>query len=109
MSEKSIVRWRGKSGKLYDYFVHEAQSYLSPTSGNFIWAKVLPSGSWSAVYFGEAKNLNEARGELVFPCAIKYGATHLHLHTTMASQHERQIEQIDLVEGHRPPCNQSAQ
>ena len=109
MAELQRVGWVGKSGKIYEYFVHDSSESVLPAAGNFIWAKLLPNKTWVAICIGEGERLsNVVKDGMTYPCVIQHGATHLHIHTTspLISRYERRNERNDLVDLHQPACTQ---
>jgi hypothetical protein len=55
------VDFRGKSGTSYRYWVLEESEIgqLPAVAGNYIFAKMLPTGAYLPVYVGETEDLSE--------------------------------------------------
>jgi len=107
MSEAPAITWFGKSGKKYNYHIHPIGTEFKEESGNYIFAKVTSTGSWSACYIGQTENLNQRLGNHEKEaCAKKIGATHIHTHITTGGEVVRKAEEKDLIINYRPPCNE---
>ena len=102
------IKWRGQSGKQYDYWVYSISTTFKDEPGNYIYAKRNPAGNWQAVYIGETSSLsqrlaNHEKEQLVIHNG---GATHIlaHLSTNALA---RRMEERDLISHYRPPFNES--
>lgn len=106
MPRPVTTRWKGASGKNYQYFVYSVGEFPSEQrGGNYVFARLSSNGNWIALYIGQAENLHErvTRHE-IWPCVKRHGVTHIHAHLN-ALQQDRMEEEADLLEGRDPPCN----
>ena len=100
-----MVVWTGASGAQYDYEVYELGITWNDVPGNYIFAKTTPAG-WQAIYMGETGSFKDRiPNHEVWPCARRYGVTHIHAHTNGGGVSARQSEEMDLRKRYRPPCN----
>ena len=105
MSNK--VAWTGASGTPYQYWFYPIHTELKDEPGNYILARV--NGSrWEALYIGQTQNLKEriGPGHHRWDCAKRYGATHIHAHTSSHNEADRSREESDLIRSNNPYCNQ---
>lgn len=100
------IRWKGASGKSYDYWIHPIGENFKDEPGNYIYAKETEPGRWRPVYIGQTSSLSErlANHEKE-ACAARNGATHIHAHTTPGGERIRRAEEDDLIENWGPVCN----
>ncbi len=107
-----FIEWAGKSGKTYKYWLREIEAGYKTANykseaGNYGFAKRLPNGKFTPLYFGESDDL-EARvisRHEKWDDAIKLGVTHVMGHTTPAGEQIRLAEERDLIEDWNPPLN----
>ena len=100
------IRWTGKSGKQYEYWIYRMDTTFEDEPGNYIFAKETSPHLWSPVYIGETESLKDRltnHNEL--PCITKNGGTHIHAHTTPGGAHARKAEEADLLDRSDTPCN----
>ncbi len=106
MSSVQFVEWTGKSGMVHKYWLIDIGSPLKDEGGNYGFARRLPNGNVTPLYFGEADSLrnrltkHERWGE-----ALRLGVTHLMAHTTPGGEQARMAEERDLVRYWNPPMN----
>ena len=102
---QQTARWQGQSGRTYDYEVHLIGTTFAEKPGNYIFAAI-SDGRWKACYIGQTENLHDrlANHEKE-PCAMRYGASHVHAHVTTGGEAVRKAEEEDLIRLHKPPCN----
>lgn len=107
MAEAATIKWPGLSGTEYTYWIYTIDTTFSETPGNYIFAKESSPRKWSPVYIGQTKSLadrlsdHEKEG-----CAIRNGATHIHVHKTKGGEAVRKAEERDLIIRWKPPCNE---
>ena len=101
------ILWKGKSGKTYGYWIAKIGTSFKDAPGNYIYAKEVSPDHWSPVYIGQTSSLRDrlANHEKE-ACAKRNGATHIHNHTSSNSESTRKVEEVDLIEKWRPPCNE---
>ena len=103
---QDTVKWRGKSGKDYTYWVRPRDSDWKDEPGNYIFAKLI-DGRWSAIYIGETSSLKDRLGTQheKWSCGLRNGMTHIHAHTSSSIKSARTAEESDLLANRNPPCN----
>ncbi len=95
MSNKK-VNWQGERGNLYSFSIFPIETGFNPNQdGNYIFAKQTQTG-WDAVYIGEGDLQTRTQDEEHRSCAIKKGATHLHVHLNN-NETNRKAEESDLL------------
>ena len=93
----------GASGVTYRYAARDGQR-LSPSGGNYIFARETSDGGMAVVYVGEAENLAVLADERWGEAQTQFGATHAFVRLNVAAsvrRHERQ----DLIGAYAPPMN----
>ena len=96
------IDFTGASGATYRYAARDGQR-LSPSGGNFIFARETPDGM-VVVFAGEAENLLTLADERWGEAQTKFGATHAFVRLNVAASVRRQ-ECQDLVKAYDPPMN----
>ena len=108
MAGLRVCTWRSGSGVRYPHDILPMDGDFPVAPGNYILAREMPTG-WVPLYIGEAGNLKETLSGLVrhekYPCAMRGGTTHIHLHTNPGGEQARLSEMRDLVARYRPACN----
>lgn len=100
------VRWEGKSGIRYGYWVHPMDAAFRKIAGNVVLAKRDDAGRWIPLFVGQTRNFDEGIGSREgLACARGHGATHLHVHFSSPSEQVRTAECDDIVARWRPVCN----
>jgi hypothetical protein len=102
------IRWRGESGKQYDYWVYPINTTFKDEPGNYIYAKRTPAGNWQAVYIGQTSSLSQrlASHEKEQSVIRDGRATHIFAHLSTSTL-ARRMEETDLIRYHRPPFNET--
>ncbi len=100
------VRWRGESGKQYDYLAYPINTTFKDEPGNYIYAKRNSAGNWQAVYIGQTSSLSQrlASHEKEQSIIRSAGATHILAHLSTSAL-ARRMEEADLIRNYRPPFN----
>jgi len=107
MREAPIFRWPGFSEKEYQYRIYLIGTSFKEVPGNYIFAKEISSGRWSACYIGQTENLDKRLGYHEKEAyAKRFGATHIHAHLTPGGEAYRRKEERDLIREWKPPCNE---
>ena len=101
------VQWQGKSGTWYDYFVAEGNGQFKSEPGNYIFARLEPNNTWTAIYIGQTDDLSKrlTTSHEKLPCARQNNFTDIHAHTSSSRESDRTTEESDLIEAWNPPCN----
>ena len=101
-----VTQWEGKSGKKYQYVIHDLNTNFRPISANYIIAKKTLPDAWKPIYIGESGNLNECfQNHEKWSCITKNGATHILVHETSPDPDERHEEESDLLAKIKTSCN----
>ena len=105
MSEQTII-WQGTSGAQYKYWILPINTVFKEEPGNYIYSKQNASGKWMAVYIGQTESLRQrlASHERELE-AKRFGATHIHVHTSPLVEGTRLDEEGDLIRVYKPPMN----
>ncbi len=99
------IRWTGKSGQTYQYWIYPIDTTFTAGPGNYIFAKETQPGTFRAIYIGETADLSERfNSHHKMPCIVRNGATHIHAHAN-ADQKARLVEEQDLILNYQPVCN----
>ena|SRR5713226_3071769 len=105
MSEAPTIKWPGKSGKEYTYWIYPVGTKFKDSPGNYIYAKETKPGYWSPVYIGQTNSLStRLANHEKESCTKRNGATHIHAHIS-GGETERLTEEKDLITRWKPPCN----
>jgi hypothetical protein len=100
------INWDGKSGANYAYVVYTIGHSFREEPANYIYAKERVPGHWIPVYIGQTSDLKDRIAyHKKEKCAIRKGATHIHMHPGSSSEIERRTEQADLINNWNPECN----
>jgi hypothetical protein len=100
------IKWPGKSGKTYQYWIYPLPPNFSSEPGNYIFAKQTSPGKWTPVYIGQTDDLSERFDDHhKMPCIKSHGATHIHAHKNTNGETTRKAEEADLIARWNPPCN----
>jgi len=103
---KPDIKWTGKSGTKYGYWIYKLPPNFVRKPGNYIFAKQNAAGNWIAIYIGETKELDERfDNHHKMLCIKKHGATHILAHVNTSGKDARLAEEADLVSQYNPPCN----
>ena len=106
MEDQATMKWFGKSGKPYTYWLYPIGTNFGPTPGNYIFAKKTETGEFEAIFVGGTEDLSLGFDEQnIMPCVIKHGATHIFVHQSTDALRMRCVEENDLIDNYKPPCN----
>lgn len=99
MSE--IACWRGSSGNEYPYWLKPLGQKFNPVDGNYIFAKLNPTGAWDAVYVGQGDLATRADVDRHYKGGLirAKGATHVHVRVN-ENLLERIVEWADILDCH---------
>lgn len=107
MAAKGTIKWPGKSGKEYKYWIYSIDTTFSKNPANYIFVKETSPGKWRTKYIGQTKNLaDRLSSHEKEDCAKKKGAKHIHAHKTSGGLAVRRKEEKDLIDRWNPPCNE---
>jgi hypothetical protein len=98
MAELPKCTWTGKSGTLYNYFIHPLPvTFNRDQCGNYIFSRKNEQGKWVPIYIGEGNLADRVCDQHHQAASIKRkGATHVHEH--LNSRHDDRIgEEADLL------------
>ena len=99
------AKWKGASGRTYEYHVYKIGTQFKHLPGNYIYARV-KRGFWDASYVGQTKDLGDRLADHeALPCVRRQGATHIHVHVNEDGEKARVAEEADLIVEHQPVCN----
>ena len=106
MSEGTVI-WTGADGTRYAYEVFSPDIGWNDVSGNYIFAKRVGT-DWEAVYIGETESLKKrlGGGHEKWQAAKRYGATHVHAHTSNTARSVRTREESNLISNYEPAFNE---
>ncbi len=107
MPALGTIRWAGKSGEKYRYWIFPIKDFSFKASpGNYVFARRTKTGSYVPVYVGETGDLSDRfDNHHKMACAIRNGATHIHAHTSSADDEVRRAEESDIIAKWNPVCN----
>lgn len=100
MEQKPLkVIWQGSSGEGYEFISKPLPYQCNPNQdGNYIFTKIV-NNTWIPIYIGQGDLNSRINDDVHNPCAIKKGATHVHVHLN-ARKENREKEESDLLAGH---------
>ncbi|MBA2125069.1 hypothetical protein DLM45_02360 [Hyphomicrobium methylovorum] len=102
----SYIDWPAKSGASYRYWFVDMSKPFNRVAANYVFAKQLPNGNFSPLYFGETGDLSSRMPtHEVWSQAIRLGATHALAHSTQGGEQARRAEESDLIARWNPPLN----
>jgi hypothetical protein len=105
-TEARTILWTGQSGSKYKYSIYKIGTNFKDIAGNYVYAQETKPNSWSPKYIGQTNSLkNRLSNHEKESCAIRNGATHIHVHAN-SSEVSRLSEEKDLVVNWKPPCNE---
>jgi predicted GIY-YIG superfamily endonuclease len=105
MAQQTIL-WPGKSGEKYRYWISPLGAPMKQEPGNYVFARETENGSFVPIYIGQTSDLSERFDDHhKMPCIRQHKATHMHTHTSSASEKGRKAEEADLIERWNPACN----
>ncbi len=105
-TETRTILWTGESGSKYSYSIYKIGTDFNDIAGNYVYAKETKPKSWSPVYIGQTNSLkNRLSSHEKESCAIRNGATPIHVHTN-SSEVSRLNEEEDLIFKWKPSCNE---
>ena len=100
------IKWTGKTGQTYLYYIFPIGHTLKQVPGNYIFAKETQSGPWTSIYAGETGDLSERfDNHHKMSCIKRNGATHIHAHESSSDASKRRVEEKDITDRWDPPCN----
>ena len=106
MTDERTMMWSGISGKEYKYWIVSIGASFKPVAGNYIFAKETSPNTWAPIYVGETDNLERRLSDHdKLPCVRRYGATHIHSHTSVDDNASRRKEEADIRDKWNPPYN----
>ena len=95
----------GLSGSTYSYVPLDPDVGSSRRAGNFVFARVTPTGA-DIIYAGEAENFSSVEWRDLWERAEKeHGATTILVRLNVARV-VREAEREDIIAEHKPPMNQ---
>jgi hypothetical protein len=102
----TLLNWLGRSGKEYQYEVHDLDTPFQALPGLYIYAGQTEEGSWVPIYIAQTRDLHQRlEGHVRMEDAVRNGATHIHAHYCAQGQAARCTEERDLILEWRPVCN----
>jgi hypothetical protein len=100
--------WAGASGKQYKYWISPVSKSLINEPGSFIFARQTSPSGWIPLYIGQISSLKNKLGDHEkMLCVRQNGGTHIHAHTSSASEEDRKAEEADLLANWDPFCNKN--
>lgn len=98
--------WRGASGKTYRYSAFIYGTQFGPGAANFIFARELRRGQYSAICVAQTADLSEPFGDAeTLHCVREGRPTHVHVHFAVGDEAARIAECEDLIALLKPACN----
>jgi len=106
MPAEATMKWEGRSGKKYQYWVYKVGTKFKTSPGNFIFARETKPLTFAPVYIGQTNDISERfDGHPKMPCIQENGATHIHIHSNTRGEAARLAEEADLISMWNPACN----
>ena len=106
MVSKGVIVWSGKSASKYTYSIYPLDVTFLNRAGNYVFVKETEPKTFLAIYVGETSDLSEGfDSHPKMPCITRHGATHITAHTNSGTDSDRRAEELDLIQGLDPPCN----
>lgn len=109
---KTLVTWTGKSGQKYEFETYPVGTQFYKVSGVYIACKRLISGSYEALYVGEAQSLYDrlnagAAHHDGLKCAARRSMTDIGAFVVSGDPQRMRVE-TDLRHSLNPPCNRQS-
>jgi hypothetical protein len=106
MPDDNTIKWVGKSGREYLYWIYKLGATFDAVPGNYIFAKSVPDNKLRAIYIGQTSNLSERfDNHERMPCIRRNGADYICAHKSNESEKGRCAEESDLIANYDPCCN----
>lgn len=108
MEDLGVHVWIGQSGRKYRYTVYMFGTAFGPGPANYIFAREIRPGQYTALYIGQTGDLSEPLGNpLLMQCIKLNRVTHIHVRHADEREELRRAERSDLIAACQPPCNDS--
>lgn len=108
MGDLGFHVWTGQSGQKYRYAVYMFGTAFGPGPANYIFAREVRPGQYTALYIGQTGDLSEPfKSHPAMDCVKLNRVTHIHVHHTDMRNELRRAERSDLISVWNPPCNQT--
>ena len=100
------IKWTGKSGNKYQYWIYSLDVTFSAEPGNYVFAQETKPGSWKPIYIGETSDLSERfDSHHKASCIQRHGVTTIHVQKNSATDDDSRNEESDLISHWNPTCN----
>jgi len=100
------IDWAGSLAISYEYEIYELDTTFPSFPANFVLAKETSPREWKAIFVGETPDTSKAFiDSATMQCAIRHGATHIHIHRTSNENRARAREKLYLINRWNPVCN----
>lgn len=104
------INWVGASGTPYPMYAYPIGTIHMPVSGVYIFCRESSSGLWTALYVGEAEDINARIGNGLSQhhkadACIRAGATHICTRVVSGARSVRLAVETDLRQKYKPPHN----
>ena len=107
MGALATIKWEGRSGRKYQYFVYKLGTRFKEAPGNYVLARETGDLTFAPVYIGHTEDISrELDRETLVPDILERGATHVHVHANSRGEPARVAEEADLLSMWSPVCNQ---
>ena len=106
MGALAVMKWQGKSGRKYKYWVYKIGTKFKETPANYVLARETADLTFAPLYVGQTGDLSEPLDDgQKMPLIRESGATHIHAHANSRGEGARLEEEADLVGMWGPVCN----
>ena len=106
MADEPEVKWTGKSGREYTYWLYKIGTSFSAVPANYIFCEETTENKLRSIYIGQTGDLSERfDNHHRMPCIKREGATHICTHKSSSEEDVRMTEEADLIANYDPPCN----
>ena len=106
MGALATIKWEGRSGRKYKFWVYKLGTRFKETPANFILARETGNLTFAPVYIGQTDDLSKQFDNFEeMPEVREGGATHIHAHANSRGELARLDEETDLLERWKPAFN----
>ena len=106
MGAIAIIKWQGRSGRKYKYWVYKIGTRFKEAPANYIFTRETAELTFAPIYISQTDDLSQQfDGHDKMPLIQQNGATHIHIHGNSRGEVARLEEEADLVSMWNTVCN----
>ena len=110
MTALATIKWEGRSGRKYKFWVYKLGTTFKETPANFILTRETADLTFAPVYIGQTDDLSKQFVDFEeMPEVRQGGATHIHVHANSRGEAARLEEEADLLDRWKPAFKKEEQ